>query len=464
MKSIFKVVKWFCLIALGLPLFFYLLWIAINIADQDYSQSSIAKIKTIQQLPTNVRADNAHSYALGLSSETPLKTGMELANAIAKQTNFSAAVATTTDAKTIRIINEDEIKQVCFRQDKKFCQADKSRPAFYVNSAQVTQLLAENRKIIANYQQLINFTYWQETAIASNVTMSYRRLLVSQKLYLMVVGQKLALVDRHITKSLLDMDIRFWRMVLSSTNSLMTKMICREAIERHFLLLQQLLSPLADEHRQALIPEMWRTMISDDERSFTKVMLGEWGNLQKLLSSLDTYQDSDIFEQLSTFEQLGTLALKPLFKVNATLNRHGNYLDVYSQQSSLDYSVMKHSLAVPVNSVVDSCPKQFSASYVYWLLYNPVGKIMSCSNPTSLAEYIIRVTDLEAVRRLTLLSLELDIEHHNAQQQQHIVNETELRDPYTEQVFVLDRINQTIGFIGFQTPGFSSDRIEISLQ
>ncbi|MEW6996541.1 hypothetical protein AADZ86_02385 [Colwelliaceae bacterium BS250] len=455
--SLKKTCQWFFAITFGLPLCAYIALIIINLGEQDLSASSSDKYDNIKQWGDNVGDDNAYIYALGFTSATPMIKGKELARLIiANDTDWPQMVNEQAKDKNITVTDSDELRQICFRRDNKLCKADRKRQIYYYNSSKAKQLVHDNKELIANYQQLITLPTWQEVAIDTNINIYYGQMLSAQRLYLMTVLQKINTVEVQTTKNLLEMDIRFWRMILSETHHLITKTIAKAAIERHFVSVQQALLTRTVNEKLALVPDSWLQQISKAERDFTKPLIGEWAYQQNLHKNIEFYEDEELLVNITS------MALSPLFKMNNSLNLSSQYYDIFAQYSLLKYTTMENAVSHLEVEIQQQQQCQFKYDALGFL-YNPIGKLILCFQQPNLAGYVIKIADLEAIRRLTLLSFELDVEQYSAEELKAVVTNSKYNNPYTELPFNYDPDAKTLNFIGFQSDEFTSDRVIIAL-
>jgi hypothetical protein len=115
-------------------------------------------------------------------------------------------------------------------------------------------------------------------------------------------GQKLLMLDAKVrarkgdhagVRDLLARDLRFWRRVFESSDTLLTKMIAKAAIDRHFSLGNLVLRSLPSDRAVDALPEEWRTPISDSERSLLRLLVGEWTYMSAVLQFRSRFSASN---------------------------------------------------------------------------------------------------------------------------------------------------------------------------
>jgi hypothetical protein len=82
--------------------------------------------------------------------------------------------------------------------------------------------------------------------------------------------------DYDGARQLLENDSLFWRRVLESSDTLISKMIATVAVRRNLEWGNLIVRGMRAEDATKIVANAWRTAIPDSERSMLRCMVGEW--------------------------------------------------------------------------------------------------------------------------------------------------------------------------------------------
>jgi hypothetical protein len=237
------------------------------------------------------------------------------------------------------------------------------------DTAQLEQLLLQNTTLLAFYQQLLDSNHWQEPMITSADELpAFQPLLNGQRLYLLQIYLLAQQGHWPQVEQQLAADLSFWRSLLTENSYLLTKMISRAAIERHFNLALQLAS-LSKATEAQLNITLWQLPFTEAELSLTRALAGEW-QLAELGITASLHDTAD----LNLLEKLALTLVRPLYQPQASRNE----------------------LAVLLN-----CPQTETVAALSWYqwFYNPLGKIINRAAMPPCADYLNRLAQLEQQRQ-----------------------------------------------------------------
>jgi hypothetical protein len=249
--------------------------------------------------------------------------------------------------------------------------------------------------------------------------------------------------DARGCKNLLERDLRFWRMVLAESSSIVNKLIAASALEQHFMMGNLVLRRFPAGRAASVIPDGWREPISSRERSMEKVMANEWefadktiGRAAQIGKRASEDGESDI--EASTAKVVGKFLLQP----QATSNSNAERMIAIAALFDRDYDEMP----AAADSLLAS--RKFAQKSLTELgVYNPAGEILvSMGNLSAFSAYGFRVANLEGVRRAALLTAQLRFNGVKAENVAESLQKSELRDPYDGGPFTWSDAGQSVVF------------------
>ena len=187
------------------------------------------------------------------------------------------------------------------------------------------QWVATEKWLPERYLALIDHAGWREEVPSGLVSPlpSYGLVLEGQKLLLLDAKVRARKGDHAGVRDLLARDLRFWRRVFESSDTLLTKMIAKAAIDRHFSLGNLVLRSLPPESVVEAIPEEWHAPISNAERSMLRCMVGEWVYTSALLRNVA--DDFAATNEDSVLASAQNRLAEPFFQPQATINAQAEY-------------------------------------------------------------------------------------------------------------------------------------------
>jgi hypothetical protein len=141
--------------------------------------------------------------------------------------------------------------------------------AFNAGGATYEEWLHTDRWLLERYQALIAHAAWREVAWTDqNMPMPSYLTGIDGQLFLLLQVQALARSGEWSrARQLLNDDLSFWRMVLASSDMLITKMMATVAVNRHFKLGSMILRTVPVGMSSNVVPTQWSIPMSDAERS-----------------------------------------------------------------------------------------------------------------------------------------------------------------------------------------------------
>jgi hypothetical protein len=307
---------------------------------------------------------------------------------------------------------------------------------------------AADGALLDAYLALTARTGWRESATVDvgDAVPPYSGAGDGQRMLLMRARALAKQGDADAVRHLLERDLQFWRMVLRSSDILISKMVATSMLNRHFEWGNFVLRGLPPAQRAAAIPEGWRTAISDDERSMARCMAGEWLFASAMLRRV-TSDSFGVTEETAVRRAVVRLGI-PLYQEQDTINLFAEH-----------HLLMARAFHVPLDkypAVVAEMRKadnQLANELVPWgAVYNLPGAWLFAFGllGSDMTGYFARVGDIEGVRRAALTAATLRASGVESRNVSAALANAGQRDPYTNQPLVWDEASQAIVFTGLE--------------
>lgn len=288
--------------------------------------------------------------------------------------------------------------------------------------------IARNSALLAGYRRVLSRRGWYEAPPPENfdawsppgvgTAMEGQRLLLSQAMLDARAGRADAVRDA------LQADAAFWRAGLAGTRTLIGKMTAARAVQRNLDMGAWAIARLPAERVADAIPVAWNAPFTPAERSLLPALAWEWKSSDNHMHRL--YRDAR-----DGLHERDAPAINPLFKPQATSNRHARALRRIAQANGTEHAQLERAMRRLRAEIEDETRYPYS-------LYNPIGRILGSIALPAYGDYGGRVADLEARRRAVLAVADL---HRNGIARAHVqsaLNASTYRNPYDGRPFVWD--------------------------
>ena len=198
--------------------------------------------------------------------------------------------------------------------------------AFAAGGAVFEQWIGSENWLLERYRELTAHLAWQNaTPFDVAAPLPPHALVVDGQRLLLLNARKLAESgDSVAVRKLLGDDLRFWRMVLESSDILISRMIATAAINRHFELGSLIFGQMRPADVMNAIPANWRIAVSESELSMHRCLVGEWMLLSAALRNTDV--DFAVLHEDSVVARAMRGLTAPLFQQQDTMNRNAEYI------------------------------------------------------------------------------------------------------------------------------------------
>ena len=420
----------------------------INRKDQPPSEAALKLQKIAADVPPVVDRDNAYVYVFGLSSPDNSDTG----SAALKHVDWLRKYLANVDAyqqpeypgeKRERAEKRDpKLKQftdLC-RENNRGCAESLEQ-----DPARVKAWTERNAKLIDDYEQLLEFRQWRELWPSDprfpTAPMSY--VFEGQRLMLLKAWVMAGKGEVAGCKSLLERDLKFWRMTLAESSSIMGKLLAATAIEQHFKMGNLVLRQLPATDASKAIPEGWRAPISARERSMERIMANEWEFADKAVGrAAQTVEARSTEEQTIAHVVWAKLVGRFLFQPQATSNANAARMLAIVKVFDREYR------DIPAADKTMQASKEFAPKDLLGIgIYNPVGELLvNLGGVDTFSKYGFRPANLEGARRAALLTAQLRGDGVKVEGVADAVKGSELRDPYDGKPFAWNPRENSILF------------------
>ena len=375
--SLIKAFKWLLVTLLALPILLYLFLLLANLVDEEKSERTIAYEQFLAGEGAPADKDNAYVYLMGLSenSDKDLFTlGQEriafLENKELAKKGLEQKERLTIDFQGFNKLLED-------------CPTEKSltlacQQSLLSKQTQISDLLKAQQLLLSRYQQVFKLNAWREH-LPQDIEMlgsglDYQQINSVNKLALLAMWQQVQQGESKSALRQLQQQLSFNRMVLASSNVLISKMMAVNAVKHDLTWAEFIIKQAHGQDDSVTIPQALLAPLSDEELSLANVAVGEWQFAKSMFATLSND------EQLSG--RMVEFFLLPLLKDNATANLHAEVL-------AIDFRVTEG---------ISPC-KPIAELNIAEFIYNPLGKILICSGYGHVDDYIVRLNELAALQQ-----------------------------------------------------------------
>ena len=448
-RRILKVVGWSAVGTVGLVIVLYLIAVAINWRDREPSAAAVRLTKFYSERPVVSDQDNAYIYAMGFSVAPGQDSGqmgskravwIRESNRAARWDTANDPLREEYDYRGKRLPVVQEFVDACKPQSAN-CAA-----AFVAGGAVFDQWIGSESWLLERYRELIAHHVWQDV-MPFNVAAPlppYALVMDGQKLLLLNAKKFAESGDSVAVSRLLGEDLRFWRMVLESSDALISRMIATAAINRHFQLGSLIFGQMRPVDVMSAVPDNWRVAVSEPELSMQHCLVGEWMFMSAAMrnTNVDLVVRHD--DSLVARAMRGLTA--PLYQPQDSVNRNAEYI-----------WRMNEILSVPIERYEDSVNRtaEFSRQTRREALppraaYNIIGQVLVGLAASDFGTYARRVADLEGVRRAALVAVTFRAANTGMSEVAAELADTPLRNPYNNRPFEWDGKNRDILFRGLE--------------
>ena len=441
-KGVMKGLSWILLSLLAFVVCAYLLLLAANMRDSEPSASALKLQRFTDQRMQAATGNNAYAYVMGFAAASdidPLHFGNDRIKVINQTFNTDGNVREAD--KTI--YSPTPMFPAVFTQLATTCQFQNltCQQQLIAEQDQLTSLLQQQDWLLARYQKLLTFNEWHENVPVSTQTpMPDYRLITKAQTLLMTHAWLLATQqDAIAVNRLLSADIHFWRKALADADTLLSKLVITGLIKNDLGWANLILQQLTPDNVAAATPQIWALPFNDEERAMLPALAGEWAFFNNTIKhDLRSQQmDSSIANDLSI------LLLKPLIQKQESANRYADLVLSINDTLQVTYeqlpAAIEHLNNLPPNKIAAGVP---------FKLYNPVGELMLAGNHVALGSYAAKVADLEGLRRMSVMLAEFRSRGLSASELQQQLSQSTLHNPYTDQPYLWDAVQQSVIFNG----------------
>ncbi|HEX6397752.1 MAG TPA: hypothetical protein VFZ95_10025 [Steroidobacteraceae bacterium] len=443
MKAL-KILGWLLLATFLLVVLLYLVLVAINFKDRPPSAAVLQFEQIVAARPAVAADDNAAVYILGFGAPMdadPVDVGTRR---MAWLETFDADTDSATDPLPTELSFQKEGSPVVSHLANA-CGQDADRlqcASVFESMVRAWQPNDMDALALRRYEALLTRHAWRDVppAEATAPMPAYSNVTHAQRLYLLRLAQWAAQGRIAEVRAGLDADFAFWRTAIPAADTLVVRLISIVALRQHFSFANLILSRLPADQAMRAVPDDWRREFSTAERSMKRVMAGEmvfWKGAMLRQgvqgSALATVDGPGAIERLTGY------LTEPMFKLQATTN------GIADRRLRLceDFEVPMNQY-LRLQKAWDEMPSENGLS-----LYNPVGNmILFIEDGGRYVVYALRTASVEGMRRAALLAFQLHANGLAPEAVGSLVEQSDLRDPYTEKPFEWNAERHSVTFTG----------------
>ena len=433
--------------------------VAINWKDQPPSATVQAFLEYHDARPAVAGADNAWYFLMGFHVRPdidPLTAGQARQAWIAEQDPRkeidyeSEPYSDLFDFRRERTGAIADIGQACGLRLANCVQIIEGEPELAV------QWLAEEAWVLDRYRDLLSLPDYQEPVpvILWAPLPEMPRVFDGQRLLLISAWLDAKAGDTDAVFAALDADLEFWRRAQVRSDSLISKMVATVAIRRNFSTGNDVLRALPPG---TAVPESWQTPFDAEEISTRRVFIAEWffsdSVVQPQSQAFSNPLNRD-FDGESIGESIAWTLLRPFWQAQDLSNRRAEVLRQLIELSPNDYESVPDAYEAMMD-VKDDVPDSRNR------LYNFAGNLLLADHDETnkLGNYVVRITDLEGMRRAAVATAELRAAGVPAEDAgRHLAESTHV-NPYSGEPFTWDESDGSVVFQGLQRGGWGEFRL-----
>lgn len=417
-----------------------LLLLLVNAFDQDIKP----EVLTFVDFSSEVVPPEQNAYPAILGhfapvNEDPHRKGMEILavhNEIAGKPWVYDPTGIDIRDKVLganKLVFQGKATDLCERN------AERCLPAYAAKAREIEDLLRNNRTLARRYYALYEYPHFRETAKDSVNILIFSDDANMNALLRAEIGLKAVRGQSHEALQMLARDLKFQRMRLRESRTLIAKMMAVAAVRRELSLLSEIMSAKRFNVAEAKLTEQMLKPLDRSELDMHRIFRAEFAVVKVTLESIPLDADAE-----TAFDYVARV----FFKRNATINlmyeRHRT-LAMLSQLSADDF----------VNRLKSSeVDEEQNARWLHRrLVYNPVGGTLFGINTVGLyTGYIGRVHNLDALMRLVRLQLLANKQRVRNQDIEQFLISTDpaFTNPYTKEPARWDRERRSLRFIGMR--------------
>jgi len=302
-----------------------------------------------------------------------------------------------------------QYKQACHQASIAQCQA------FIADNLAQMQLMVQNHaELISQYHQLMTLPVWHEEI---DISIERPQLNFAALLKIQQITEINALLSSRadspsIINDFLNDDYRFWHNVFHSSSYLITFSLAGNMMKSN---LERGVKFLSVEYPdKGTYPISWTLSNELSAESIQRVFAGEYIFGKRMMSTLleNSYQ-------LTDFEFYSQWMLGHFFKLNDSLNMNSEvllaqYQKVILKKQTLDNKTNNTNINAELQIIDDDliqrfayCQMDSTIEQLWALKYNPIGKMLTCSHPSTDKYFDIAHTIAELQLQSTNLRVSL---------------------------------------------------------
>jgi hypothetical protein len=424
---------------------FYLVALVVNRRDQPPSADVIHLRRVLSDRPPVADVENAFVYVLGIQAARDRDPQVEGARRMRwlAAANRGAAKLSGDPLENALQFSSLRAAELSATFDDCGPDAHERCPAAFHAAPERDAWTDADRLLLDRYHVLIAHSAWREIVPTdpSLPLPAYQYPIGGQRLHLLTLrGADPAALHDGLAR-----DLAFWRTMLASSDTLISKMIAVAGLRHHFYFGNLLLRGRSPADVTTAIPEGWRQPLTPAELSFESVMAGEYVfssgtnslRLDWRTEVPDWYEDVDA--NPLRWRAL-RLAATPFYQPQDD----NNHL-------AADCAAAARAFSVPVARFPEAArtvasrknPDPFPSR-----LYNFVGDLYRGEDALDFSQYGLRVATIEGWRRAVLLAAELRARGIDSERVPAELTTATLRNPFDESAFGWDAERAAVVYAG----------------
>ena len=444
LRATLKTLAWLAAGLVTVVVVLYVVAAVVNRHDEPASEFTRRFTELYRGQPAVTDEENGFVYVMGFEAavgEDPHAMGLRriawLREHTPGQPRDQSQDPVGAPRSRTRAAEADEFLSTC-GEDTAACVA-----AFASAGRLAEQWMADDETLLVRYLELLTRSGWRDELPDDLLSPlpPYGVTADAQRLLLLTAYSAAEEGDVERVHQLLEADLRFWRLVLQSTDMLITKMVATAALNRHFQWGNLVLRRLPAGAAAAAMPAGWRAALTDVERSMQRVMTGEWLFVS---ATLQRFEYDLLLSRGSWLDSVEGSVLERFYQPQDTINRFADYYWRWTETLAVPLEQYPSAISRAQSLAVETADAAFARPF-----YN-LGGALHLANVSDFTQYAARVADIEGVRRAALVAVTLRDAAVAPADVAAALRMSELVNPYDGAPLQWDTTDEAIVFRGLE--------------
>ena len=390
------VFKWCAIVLLGVPFSLYILLVLINLSSDEEKSPLVLEYENFLAEKSKIDPkDNAFVYFMGITARPEddfYEVGLERVKDRTKRLDTIESISEKMPIYDDHIKMAPTLNTILTYDTCSFSNSIEERCIQILDEKQgeIKNLLEENKLFLERYQTILNLKHMYEIHPKNTVKYSglaYQTIFTLHRLNMLDILYEITNnpnVKLETIRVRLEQEGKFIRNYLSTSNTMISKMIAIGLTKEYFNWTAFILSEIQKNHNQNISITNLTSPLTEAELSFDTTLIGEWQFARGIFDYGFVGGEQNIL--------INYFLIEPFYKRQSTLN-------LYAETMRSSFKKITGEEPQTINK--SPCNQAFINS-LGWYSFNPIGKIFSCVGDTVWEDYFDRTDKLQETQRNTI--------------------------------------------------------------